>query len=259
MRSAVKIAGIYVAIALAWIVLSDSVLSFLVQDIESLSWYSMVKGSFYVLATGGILYALIRKEMLQKSRMIVQLEQTVALRNSLIKELHHRVKNNLQNMISIIQMETDREGYTEEANRRILNKLYSISSVHDIVYNFEDFKRISLRSVLDGFFSYLRMDLGPEDLDVEEGVAYSIEEMVSLILCLNELLEELRTTGDVRRCSLRCRTREALEFEVELSESGSCSYDLEKVGLFLQGTGAALSCEQEDAGSGRLVFCIRFS
>lgn len=258
MRSAVKIAGIYVAIALAWIILSDSVLSFLVQDIESLSWYSMVKGSFYVLATGCMLYALIQKELLQKTRMIVQLEQTVVLRNSLIKELHHRVKNNLQTMISIIQLETDWKGYTEEAVRRILNKLYSISSVHDIVYNIEDFKRISLRSVLDGFFGYLHLDLRPEDLDVDGGVEYGIEELVSLILCLNELLEELRATGELRRCSLRARTRGVLEFGVELSEPGSWSYDLEKVGLFLQGTGATLSCGRGDGGSGCLVFTIRF-
>lgn len=41
-----------------------------------------------------------------------------------------------QNIISIIHLETDEVGLTDETKNRILHKLYALSSIHDLVYNF---------------------------------------------------------------------------------------------------------------------------
>ncbi|MDW4499896.1 histidine kinase dimerization/phosphoacceptor domain -containing protein [Sulfitobacter sp. D35] len=65
-----------------------------------------------------------------------QLEDAVRSRNALIKEVHHRVKNNLQLISSIINMqirETDDAG-TARVLRRIQDRVLSLATIHRDLY-----------------------------------------------------------------------------------------------------------------------------
>ena len=58
-KTAMRIAGIYVAIGSLWVLLSDKILAMLVTDKEMLTLISVVKGWIYVSLTGGMIFGLV--------------------------------------------------------------------------------------------------------------------------------------------------------------------------------------------------------
>lgn len=58
-----KIILIYLGMGFLWILLSDSVLEFLVKDEELFTNIQLYKGWFYVLITGGIFFSIIKKRL----------------------------------------------------------------------------------------------------------------------------------------------------------------------------------------------------
>lgn len=248
MKSAVKIVLVYIFIALSWIILSDTILSYLVHEYEYLARFSLVKGIFYVFATGLILFLLIRKEMLRKSQLILQLEKTLRLRDELVREVHHRVKNNLQNIISIIHLETEQYGYTEHTRERILNKLFSMSAVHDVVYRMEEFRNISLLHVIQNFFSYLHVYYEDETLNIAPGVEYPVEEMVSIMLCLNELFQKVTDAGLPFVVKISAADSSCIDVLLEFPEPGAFSCKPDDISLFLERKSGEISCQEVQNG-----------
>lgn len=60
---ALKIIFIYLAMGFVWVLLSDTVLDFLVKDDELFSHIQLYKGWFYVLITGAIFFSIIKKRL----------------------------------------------------------------------------------------------------------------------------------------------------------------------------------------------------
>ena len=255
MKSAYRIVAVYTVVALIWIIASDSLLSYMVSNIESLAWFSILKGIFYVAATAAMLFALIRSEIKQKTRMIEELQRTVALKDELNRELHHRIKNNLQTIISVINLETSERNFSEAAKNRIVNKLYAFSSVHDIVYDFGDFKDISLSAVLDKLVSYAGIPCDPAMVSVDRSVKFTVEELVSLALCLNELFEQIRVCALSFDLSVACAGRERIDIEITMPGAAVFPLDINEMDRYLAGNGAIA---RVDRGGEKLSVSIRF-
>ena len=90
-----------------------------------------------------------------------RLKDTLAERESLIQEIHHRVKNNLQIIISLLNIEKDKQ------NLDILNKvfeesearIYSMALVHEIILETNSINTIDLGSYLNRLVENLRIEL----------------------------------------------------------------------------------------------------
>ena len=115
MKSAFKITGIYALLAALWIILSDGALAFLLRDPVLISKISSAKGLFFVLVTSLLLYFMIRREMRIKNKVIVQLDRELEIREQLIRELHHRIKNNLQVVLGLMNIETSDGVFSQDA------------------------------------------------------------------------------------------------------------------------------------------------
>lgn len=70
-RTALRISSVYVIIGVLWILLSDKILDWLLSDQRLITMISMLKGWFYVLITGALLFLLILKSF-NKIRSINQ-------------------------------------------------------------------------------------------------------------------------------------------------------------------------------------------
>lgn len=256
MKSARRIVCIYIAVAVIWIITSDYLLSSLVIESEQLTWISIIKGLFYVLTTGLLLYLLIRSEMNHKNRLIRDLEKAVILRDGLIQEVHHRVKNNLQNIISIIHIETDSGGFTEATRHKILNKLHALSAVHDVVYKTEGFMKISLPVVLDNLFEHRRLNRQENLLDLDPDIEYPVELMVSLILCINELFQIFEDSGIPFSVTIKAKDCSHMDIFVHHNPVSDFKFVLSDVFMFLDASQACVIYDKKDQGSD---FCITFN
>lgn len=90
-----------------------------------------------------------RTEKLNQSKE--QLEKLVEEKNILLQEVHHRVNNNLQLIISLLNLQGSRteneelKDYLKEA----VSRVQTIAMVHLMLYRSEDFSRINLRTYLE--------------------------------------------------------------------------------------------------------------
>jgi len=91
-----------------------------------------------------------------------QVEQSLAEKEVLLQEVHHRVKNSLQIVLSIISMEAHRSINPEVQNAYdgIRDRIRAISLVHDRLYGLESEQRMDLCDYLRELISYLGKGFG---------------------------------------------------------------------------------------------------
>lgn len=193
MKSAIRITLIYIAVASLWILLSDRAVSLVTDDVDSLTFYSSVKGLFYVTVTGLMLFLMIRKEISVRNEVIRELNRTLEVKGELIHELHHRIGNNIQVILGVLGLETREGDFSAEAKDRIVHRLLAMRSVYDIVYDYEDMREISLRKVLVAYTRTASRNVRVRE-DYPE-TPLPIETMVTLLLVLDIVLESIRESG----------------------------------------------------------------
>ncbi len=124
-------------------------------------------------------------------------QQAASLREKevLLKEIHHRVKNNLQVITSLLTLQS----YTvpDESVRALFeetcNRVRSIGDIHELLYRSPDLARINFGSYLDRLVSHLLSFYGvdPARIHVEvnaHGAGMEIAEAIPCGLIVNELL-----------------------------------------------------------------------
>lgn len=121
-----------------------------------------------------------------------ELIKSNATKNILIKEVHHRVKNNLQVLNSFLNLE--RRAYGNNPNRILDNmqaRLSSLALLHEKTYNTEDFININLEDYMTDQDSTLHMLFGAKDInftsEVDPEIHLSIDVITPLLLIVDEL------------------------------------------------------------------------
>ena len=159
---------------------------------------------------------------LEQSR--AYLAKTVEEKNLLLREVHHRVKNNLNLVISVIRLQF--QGFEESAVRRAVDatvaRIHSMSVVHEFLHQSETQPVINIKQFLERLVeelstSYLIGDRVTVQQDIK-AVTIPTELAVPVSLMVNELLTNSLKYAfpDGRRGSVRVGLCET-EGEVELS------------------------------------------
>ena len=111
----------------------------------------------------------------------------------LIKEVHHRVKNNLQVLNSFLNLE--KRAYKDKPNiiiDHMQSRLSSLAILHEKTYNTTDFKNINLKEYIMDQDSQLRGLIGLRDgiefkSEVDDDINLTIEVITPLLLVIDEL------------------------------------------------------------------------
>ncbi|MBQ2832608.1 histidine kinase dimerization/phosphoacceptor domain -containing protein [Methanobrevibacter sp.] len=121
-----------------------------------------------------------------------ELIKSNATKNILIKEVHHRVKNNLQVLNSFLNLE--RREYGDNPNRILDNmqaRLSSLALLHEKTYNTEDFININLEDYMKDQDESLHMLFRAKDInftsDVNPEIHLSMDVITPLLLIVDEL------------------------------------------------------------------------
>lgn len=123
----------------------------------------------------------------------MELEEANEHQNVLIKEVHHRVKNNLQVLNSFLNLE--KRAYKDKPEVIIDHmqaRLTSLALLHEKTYNTQDFKNINLKDFIHDQDNQIRTLVGMKngvefESDVDEDLNLTIEVITPLLLVIDEL------------------------------------------------------------------------
>lgn len=97
------------------------------------------------------------------------LREAIDKRDEAVKEIHHRVKNNLQIVTSFLNLQSRQ--VSDPAARSALaaarHRIDALSIVHRTLYQHERLEIVSLKPFLEGLLSHLSGALGMEEADIE--------------------------------------------------------------------------------------------
>jgi len=113
----------------------------------------------------------------------------------LLKEIHHRVKNNLQMIHSLFNMQSrqvDNE-YTREILSQGKARIKAISLVHQLLYQSDNFDDINIQDYINSLIENVASIYKKADKSIEihvnaNGMSLDIDKAIPLGLILNELL-----------------------------------------------------------------------
>ncbi|RZJ23622.1 MAG: hypothetical protein EON51_01695 [Acinetobacter sp.] len=154
----------------------------------------MIGGSVMLLLLLGISYNGYRQKQksnqlfLQKNEM---LQRLIREKEWLLKEVHHRVKNNLHTVICLLEsqaayLENDALLAIETSQHRI----YAMSLIHQKLYQSDEIKFIDMSSYVPEFVNYLKDSFGSDkriifDLQIEKILLGPVQ-AIPLGLIINE-------------------------------------------------------------------------
>jgi PAS domain S-box-containing protein len=160
-----------------------------------------------------------------------RLEASLHEKEVLLREIHHRVKNNMQVISSLLQLQSDnidnpeaRELFAESQNR-----IRSMALIHEKLYQSDDLAQVDFADYVESLVSMLRASQGARaprvSLDVRtDPVAIDIERAIPAGLILNELVSNCFKHGfpDGRqgRIEVRLHARGGEEVALAVRDDG---------------------------------------
>lgn len=155
------------------------------------------------------------------------LEKSLEEKELLLKEIHHRVKNNLQLVISILdlQLASIVDNKNKEALVQSKSRVYSMSLIHQSIYQSESLANINIKEYVEQLFNYIKENYTNKSvyhsLDIDDKVI-PITKAVPLGLIMNELLTNSFKYGfSDDRININIRVKlESENLEMYVSDSG---------------------------------------
>lgn len=158
----------YAVFGAAWILLSDRLLAAALPDPILQELFQTLKGWFFIGVTAALLYGLVYREMAvrqtlrkaadaERDRQEGLLRKALAERESLLAEVHHRVRNNLQVMDSLMNLERRRVDTERDMDgfEGLRARIRAMSLVHDQLYRSGDLERVSMADYVDALLRSL--------------------------------------------------------------------------------------------------------
>ena len=135
--------------------------------------------------------------VLQDKTELRKRDQQLLVKNSVIKEVHHRVKNNLQSVAGLLRMQSRRSGSDDvkQALQDSIHRIESMALVHEIVSNFDE-DYVALRSIIEELWRLLRQGLGSSEQRIDmdytgDDIIISSHKASYVSLVMNELFSNL--------------------------------------------------------------------
>ena len=113
----------------------------------------------------------------------------------LLKEIHHRVKNNLQIIASLLNL--DKELRNEEDSRKLLqmsqDKIQTMAIIHEKIYQTDNLAAINLKVYLENLLEYFRQTYALKERNIQlqsqiEEIQLDMDVLVPCGLIVNELI-----------------------------------------------------------------------
>ena len=218
---------------------------------------------------------LLIKEILERRYVENELKLSLAEKDVLLKEIHHRVKNNLQIISSLLNLQS-RKLKDEKALASFVecnNRIRSIATLHEQLYRSKDLSRIDFRAHMRNMTNHLLRSygMGSDHIRVvidSEQIYLDINTSIPLGLVVNELVSnaikhgfdgrmngeikiEFRKTHDKYTLSV---SNDGIKLPEDFDISSSTTLGLELVSSLSKQLKGAITMSSGDVTEFRLEF-----
>ncbi|MGA1839194.1 MAG: PAS domain S-box protein [bacterium] len=173
----------------------------------------------------------IIKDITERKKAETKIKQSLREKDALLREIHHRVKNNLQIISSLLKLQAGRvnDEYVKKVYQESNNRITAMALVHEILYQSEDLAEIDLNEYIIHIVKNILKVFGTPAKHIDfktEGdmINLGINQAVPIGLVLNEIISNslkhaFKETekGEIKICS---RLLENNEIELIISDNG---------------------------------------
>ena len=153
-------------------------------------------GSVIVIIMAIISLIILMISNSEKSRSKELIEKKNKENELLLKELHHRVKNNLQIIYSLINLQKRRidSPALHQSLSMVQNRIKTMSLVHQNLHENENFKEVNLEAYIKTIADYLKLLYLNEDKEitiqftVESSIQIIMDRAITIGLLINEIV-----------------------------------------------------------------------
>lgn len=151
-----------------------------------------------------------RKNEAALSKKNTEIQQALEQREILLREIHHRVKNNLQLISSLLNLQAISQGgenreLFKEANQRVK----SMALIHQQLYEQDDLTAVDLLTYMQDLVKSLEKAFGKNNEDnflqlhIPAGIYLDIDQLIPFALVMNEVIVNAFKYGADREGTLR--------------------------------------------------------
>jgi PAS domain S-box-containing protein len=133
---------------------------------------------------------------IRNAQLYEKLKKSLKEKEILLREIHHRVKNNMAIVSSLLQLQS--QHVTDENLKKIFNesrnRIVSMALVHEKLYQSTDLAEIDLKEYVEALMNNLFVSYGIRKgsislkADIDENVQLDIDRLIPCGLILNELV-----------------------------------------------------------------------
>lgn len=166
-----------------------------IREFEKKIFLIIIITLLIILSIGSYSILINRKKRLQIQAMNLSIKKSLLEKEYLLKEIHHRVKNNLQIVSGIIELQ--KLNIEDEYIKIILEdgqaRIKSIALVHQILYQSNNFDKINLKLFLDELIDAIQISYQSkhENLVFQkkiDPIELNLNTSISLSLIINEII-----------------------------------------------------------------------
>jgi len=124
-----------------------------------------------------------------------QVKKSLSEKEALLKEIHHRVKNNLQIIHNILdlQMPYILDGQAIELFKESKDRVYSMALIHEKLYQSESLAKIDLHEYIQSLTNNLFLSYGVSERVIKpkiyvENITLNVDTVIPCALIINELV-----------------------------------------------------------------------
>ena len=203
-------------------------------------WGIMIEMLFGILVISYLLFVYVsfkeysEKELIKMNNNLEKRNRIIESKNrensTLLKEVHHRVKNNLQIVVSLLRMQSN-ELTTEDSKSQFseaIGRVMAISLIHQKLYDEKNLSNVDYKKYIRELINEVKI-LHQVEIQVELHFDDSLKEIgmksiVPLGLILNELItnsvKHIPEGSESSEIKIRLRKLESGEMELHYQDSG---------------------------------------
>lgn len=140
----------------------------------------------------------IGRDITKRKQAEMEIKKRLKEKEVMLQEIHHRVKNNMQIIISLLRLQSSqvRNKKYLELFKSSQNRIYSMALIHEKLYQSKDFARVDFSKFLESFvihlFNTYKADPNKIELKLElDDIKIDINRAIPLALLLNELVSNV--------------------------------------------------------------------